>query len=31
LQRERVESLGGKMEIVTAPGRGTSVQIHVPA
>ena len=30
-QRERVESLGGRMEIITAPGRGTSVQIHVPA
>jgi two-component system NarL family sensor kinase len=30
-QRERVESLGGRMEITTGPGRGTSVQIHVPA
>jgi two-component system NarL family sensor kinase len=30
-QRERVESLGGWMNITTAPGRGTSVQIRVPA
>jgi two-component system, NarL family, nitrate/nitrite response regulator NarL len=30
-QREREESLGGRMEIITAPGGGTSVQIHVPA
>ena len=30
-QRERVESLGGRMEIETAPGHGTTVQIHVPA
>jgi len=30
-QRERVESLGGRMEIDAAPGRGTTVQIRVPA
>jgi two-component system, NarL family, sensor kinase len=29
-QRERIESLGGLMEIHTAPGRGTSVKIRVP-
>jgi len=30
-QRERIESLGGRMEIETAPGQGTTVEIRVPA
>jgi two-component system, NarL family, sensor kinase len=30
-QRERIESFGGRMDISTAPGRGTSVQIRVPS
>jgi two-component system, NarL family, sensor kinase len=29
-QRERIESLGGRMDIHTTPGRGTTVQIRVP-
>jgi two-component system, NarL family, sensor kinase len=29
-QRERIESLGGRMEIHTAPGRGTTIRIRVP-
>jgi two-component system NarL family sensor kinase len=30
-QRERIESLGGRMVISAAPGRGTSVEVRVPA
>ena len=30
-QRERIETVGGRMDIRTAPGRGTTVQIHVPS
>ena len=30
-QRERIESQGGGMSIRTAPGSGTSVEVHVPA
>jgi two-component system, NarL family, sensor kinase len=29
-QRERIESLGGRMDIHSTPGRGTTVQIRVP-
>ncbi len=29
-QRERVESIGGRVEIRSAPGRGTSVRVGVP-
>jgi signal transduction histidine kinase len=28
--RERVEVLGGQLELETAPGRGTSVYVHLP-
>jgi two-component system NarL family sensor kinase len=30
-QRERIESVGGRVEIVSVAGRGTSVRIYVPA
>jgi len=30
-QRERIETVGGRMEITTAPGRGTTVRIRVPS
>jgi two-component system, NarL family, sensor kinase len=30
-QRERIESVGGRLEIRAAPGEGTSVEIRVPA
>jgi two-component system, NarL family, sensor kinase len=30
-QRERIESIGGRMDIRTSPGRGTAVRIRVPA
>jgi two-component system NarL family sensor kinase len=29
-QRERIESVGGRVEVASTPGRGTSVEIHVP-
>ena len=29
-QRERIESIGGRVEILSVTGRGTSVRIHVP-
>ncbi|MGH9035350.1 MAG: hypothetical protein ACRD0O_06260 [Acidimicrobiia bacterium] len=28
--RERVESLGGRFEVVSAPGQGTTVTAEVP-
>jgi two-component system NarL family sensor kinase len=30
-QRVRVETIGGRFEVVSEPGSGTSVEIHVPA
>jgi two-component system, NarL family, sensor kinase len=30
-QRERIESVGGRLEIRASPGRGTNVELHVPA
>jgi two-component system NarL family sensor kinase len=30
-QRERIESIGGRLDIRTAPGQGANVEIHVPA
>ena len=30
-QRERIESVGGRLEIRAAPGQGTNVELHVPA
>jgi two-component system NarL family sensor kinase len=29
-QRERIETVGGRMEIQTAPGRGTTVKVRIP-
>ncbi|MBI3014204.1 MAG: HAMP domain-containing protein [Candidatus Tectomicrobia bacterium] len=28
--RERAESLGGKLEVISAPGKGTRVLVHIP-
>jgi two-component system NarL family sensor kinase len=30
-QRVRIETIGGRFEVASAPGTGTSVEIHVPA
>jgi signal transduction histidine kinase len=30
IMKERVESLGGRLEIESAPGRGTKVYVHLP-
>jgi two-component system NarL family sensor kinase len=30
-QRVRIETIGGRFEVASEPGRGTTVEIHVPA
>jgi signal transduction histidine kinase len=31
VMRERAESIGGKLRVLSLPGRGTEVQVEVPA